>query len=143
MNKIKELIKYVKESSREAKIFFSGQFLLFSILVLSIIALINYNNSIFVLGIVLVPIIEIVIFVIGYRIYYISELERAEERKRLEESGAELIDISYKEYVKLVKNGYIEKDGELISINGAVPYEETVDKRDIDWMSKEYIVKEN
>lgn len=129
--------------SRESKIFILIQSILFFILIASISLMAIFNSSIFSLGPIFFMFAEIAIFLIGYKVYIESEKERAEEQKKLKESGADIIEVSYKEYIQLIKKGFIEKDGELISIEAAVPQEEKVDKRDISWMSKDYILKEN
>lgn len=129
--------------SRESKIFILTQSILFFILIASISLMAITNHIIFSLGPFVFIFAEITIFLIGYKVYIESEKDRAEEQKKLKESGADIIEVSYKEYIQLIKKGFIEKNGELISIEAAVPQEEEVDKRDISWMSKDYILKEN
>ena len=49
------------------------------------------------------------------------------------ERGDDLIMISYNDYRKLLKDGYIEKDGKLISVDGAVREEMPFSDNDIEW----------
>ena len=121
------------DHTKEARIFFVGQSIAVLILVSSIIVGAATDRTyLFVVPIVIL-FLEIIVFIIGARIYIRSEEERKAEMEAAIERGDDLIMISYNDYRKLLKDGYIEKDGKLISVDGAVREEMPFSDNDIEW----------
>lgn len=119
--------------TKEARIFFVGQSIAVLILVSSIIVGAATDKTYLFLVPIIIFFLEIVIFIIGARIYIRSEEERKAEMEAAIERGDDLIMISYNDYRKLLKDGYIEKDGRLISVDGAVREEMPFSDNDIEW----------
>ena len=119
--------------TKEARIFFVGQSIAVLILVSSIIIGAATDKTYLFLVPIIIFFLEIVVFIIGARIYIRSEEERKAEMEAAIERGDDLIMISYNDYRKLLKDGYIEKDGKLISIDGAVREEMPFNDNDIEW----------
>ena len=121
------------DHTKEARIFFVGQSIAVLILVSSIIiGAVTDKTYLFLVPIVIL-FLEIIVFIIGARIYIGSEEERKAEMEAAIERGDDLIMISYNDYRKLLKDGYIEKDGKLISVDGAVREEMPFSDNDIEW----------
>lgn len=118
---------------KEARIFFVGQSIAVLILVSSIIVGAATDKTYLFLVPIVILFLEIVVFIIGARIYIRSEEERKAEMEAAIERGDDLIMISYNDYRKLLKDGYIEKDGKLISVDGAVREEMPFSDNDIEW----------
>ena len=104
--------------TKEARIFFVGQSIAVLILVSSIIVGAATDKTYLFLVPIVILFLEIIVFIIGARIYIRSEEERKAEMEAAIERGDDLIMISYNDYRKLLKDGYIEKDGKLISVDG-------------------------
>ena len=119
--------------TKEARIFFVGQSIAVLILVSSIIIGAATDKTYLFLVPIVILFLEIVVFIIGARIYIRSEEERKAEMEAAIERGDDLIMISYNDYRKLLKDGYIEKDGRLISVDGAVREEMPFSDNDIEW----------
>ena len=119
--------------TKEARIFFVGQSIAVLILVSSIIVGAMTDRTYLFLVPIVILFLEIVVFIIGARIYIKSEEERKAEMEAAIERGDDLIMISYNDYRKLLKDGYIEKDGKLISVDGAVREEMPFSDNDIEW----------
>lgn len=119
--------------TREARIFFVGQLIALLILVGSIIGGIITNKAFLFAVPIAFAILEIIVFIIGARIYLRSEEERKAEMEAAIERGDNLVMISYNDYRKLLKDGCIEKDGKLISVDGAVREEMPFSDNDIEW----------
>ena len=119
--------------TKEARIFFVGQSIAILILVSSIIVGAATDKTYLFLVPIVILFIEIVVFIIGARIYIRSEEERKAEMEAALERGDDLIMISYNDYRKLLKDGYIEKDGKLNSVDGAVREEMPFSDNDIEW----------
>lgn len=120
---------------KEARIFFVCQSIAILILVSSIIVgAITDRTYLFIVPIVFI-FFEVIVFIIGARIYIRSEEERKAEIEAAIKRGDNLIMISYNDYRKLLEDGYIEKDGKLISVNGAVREEMPFSDNDIEWRS--------
>ena len=119
--------------TKEARIFFVGQSIAVLILVSSIIVGAATDKTYLFLVPIVILFLEIVVFIIGARIYIKSEEERKAEMEAAIERGDDLIMISYNDYRKLLKDGYIEKDGKLISVDGAVREEMPFSDNDIEW----------
>ena len=119
--------------TKEARIFFVGQSIAVLILVSSIIVGAATDKTYLFLVPIIILFLEIVVFIIGARIYIRSEEERKAEMEAAIERGDDLIMISYNDYRKLLKDGYIEKDGRLISVDGAVREEMPFSDNDIEW----------
>lgn len=119
--------------TKEARIFFVGQSVALLILVSSIIGGIITNKAFLFAVPIAFAILEIIVFIIGARIYLRSEEERKAEMEAAIERGDNLVMISYNDYRKLLKDGYIEKDGKLISVDGAVREEIPFSDNDIEW----------
>lgn len=119
--------------TKEARIFFVGQSIAILILVSSIIVGAATDKTYLFLVPIVILFLEIVVFIIGARIYIRSEEERKAEIEAAIERGDDLIMISYNDYRKLLKDGYIEKDGKLISVDGAVREEMPFSDNDIEW----------
>lgn len=119
--------------TKEARIFFVGQSIAVLILVSSIIVGAATDKTYLFLVPIVILFLEIVVFIIGARIYIRSEEERKAEMEAAIERGDDLIMISYNDYRKLLKDGYIEKDGKLISVDGAVREEMPFSDNDIEW----------
>lgn len=119
--------------TKEARIFFVGQSVALFILVSSIIGGIITNKAFLFAVPIAFAILEIIVFIIGARIYLRSEEERKAEMEAAIERGDNLVMISYNDYRKLLKDGYIEKDGKLISVDGAVREEIPFSDNDIEW----------
>ena len=119
--------------TKEARIFFVGQSIAVLILVSSIIVGAATDKTYLFLVPIIILFLEIVVFIIGARIYIRSEEERKAEMEAALERGDDLIMISYNDYRKLLKDGYIEKDGKLISVDGAVREEMPFSDNDIEW----------
>ena len=119
--------------TKEAKIFFVGQSIAVLILVSSIIIGAATDRTYLFLVPIVILFLEIVVFIIGARIYIRSEEERKAEMEAAIERGDDLIMVSYNDYRKLLKDGYIEKDGKLISVDGAVREEMPFSDNDIEW----------
>ena len=119
--------------TKEARIFFVGQSIAVLILVSSIIVGAATDKTYLFLVPIVILFLEIVVFIIGARIYIRSEEERKAEMEEAIERGDDLIMISYNDYRKLLKDGYIEKDGKLISVDGAVREEMPFSDNDIEW----------
>ena len=119
--------------TKEARIFFVGQLIAVLILVSSIIVGAATDKTYLFLVPIVILFLEIVVFIIGARIYIRSEEERKAEMEAAIERGDDLIMISYNDYRKLLKDGYIEKDGKLISVDGAVREEMPFSDNDIEW----------
>ena len=119
--------------TKEARIFFVGQSIAVLILVSSIIVGAATDKTYLFLVPIIIFFLEIVVFIIGARIYIKSEEERKAEMEAALERGDDLIMISYNDYRKLLKDGYIEKDGKLISVDGAVREEMPFSDNDIEW----------
>lgn len=119
--------------TKEARIFFVGQLIAVLILVSSIIVGAATDKTYLFLVPIVILFLEIIIFIIGARIYIRSEEERKAEMEAAIERGDDLIMISYNDYRKLLKDGYIEKDGKLISVDGAVREEMPFSDNDIEW----------
>lgn len=119
--------------ARESKIFFIGQSVALLILVSSIIGGIVTNKAFLFAVPIAFIILEVVVFIIGARIYLKSEEERKAEIEAAVERGDDLLMISYYDYKKLLKDGYIEKDGKLISVDGAVREDMPFNDNDIEW----------
>ena len=118
---------------KEARIFFVGQSIAILILVSSIIIGAATDKTYLFLVPIVIFFLEIIVFIIGARIYIRSEEERKAEMEAAIERGDDLIMISYNDYRKLLKDGYIEKDGKLISVDGAVREEMPFSDNDIEW----------
>ena len=118
---------------KEARIFFVGQSIAILILVSSIIIGAATDKTYLFLVPIVIFFLEIIVFIIGARIYIRSEEERKAEMEAAIERGDDLIMISYNDYRKLLKDGYIEKDGKLISVDGAVREEMLFSDNDIEW----------
>lgn len=121
------------DHTKEARIFFVGQSIAVLILVSSIIVGAATDKTYLFLVPIVILFLEIVVFIIGARIYIRSEEERKAEMEAAIERGDDLIMISYNDYRKLLKDGYIEKDGKLISVDGAVREEMPFSDNDIEW----------
>ena len=121
------------DHTKEARIFFVGQSIAVLILVSSIIVGAATDKTYLFLVPIVILFLEIIVFVIGARIYIRSEEERKAEMEAAIERGDDLIMISYNDYRKLLKDGYIEKDGKLISVDGAVREEMPFSDNDIEW----------
>ena len=119
--------------TKEARIFFVGQLIAVLILVSSIIIGAATDKTYLFLVPIVILFLEIIVFIIGARIYIRSEEERKAEMEAAIERGDDLIMISYNDYRKLLKDGYIEKDGKLISVDGAVREEMPFSDNDIEW----------
>ena len=119
--------------TKEARIFFVGQLIAVLILVSSIIVGAATDKTYLFLVPIVILFLEIIVFIIGARIYIRSEEERKAEMEAAIERGDDLIMISYNDYRKLLKDGYIEKDGKLISVDGAVREEIPFSDNDIEW----------
>ena len=119
--------------TKEARIFFVGQSIAVLILVSSIIVGAATDRTYLFLVPIVILFLEIIVFIIGARIYIRSEEERKAEMEAAIERGDDLIMISYNDYRKLLKDGYIEKDGKLISVDGAVREEMPFSDNDIEW----------
>ena len=119
--------------TKEARIFFVGQSIAVLILVSSIIVGAATDKTYLFLVPIIILFLEIIVFIIGARIYIRSEEERKAEMEAAIERGDDLIMISYNDYRKLLKDGYIEKDGKLISVDGAVREEMSFSDNDIEW----------
>lgn len=119
--------------TKEARIFFVGQSIAVLILVSSIIVGAATDRTYLFLVPIVILFLEIIVFIIGARIYIRSEEERKAEIEAAIERGDDLIMISYNDYRKLLKDGYIEKDGKLISVDGAVREEMPFSDNDIEW----------
>ena len=119
--------------TKEARIFFVGQSIAVLILVSSIIVGAATDKTYLFLVPIVILFLEIIVFIIGARIYIRSEEERKAEMEAAIERGDDLIMISYNDYRKLLKDGYIEKDGKLISVDGAVREEMPFSDNDIEW----------
>ena len=119
--------------TKEARIFFVGQSIAVLILVSSIIVGAATDKTYLFLVPIVILFLEIIVFIIGARIYIRSEEERKAEMEAALERGDDLIMISYNDYRKLLKDGYIEKDGKLISVDGAVREEMPFSDNDIEW----------
>ena len=119
--------------TKEARIFFVGQSIAVLILVSSIIVGAATDKTYLFLVPIVILFLEIIVFIIGARIYIRSEEERKAEIEAAIERGDDLIMISYNDYRKLLKDGYIEKDGKLISVDGAVREEMPFSDNDIEW----------
>ena len=119
--------------TKEARIFFVGQLIAVLILVSSIIVGAATDKTYLFLVPIVILFLEIIVFIIGARIYIRSEEERKAEMEAAIERGDDLIMISYNDYRKLLKDGYIEKDGKLISVDGAVREEMPFSDNDIEW----------
>ena len=119
--------------TKEARIFFVGQSIAVLILVSSIIIGAATDRTYLFLVPIVILFLEIIVFIIGARIYIRSEEERKAEMEAAIERGDDLIMISYNDYRKLLKDGYIEKDGKLISVDGAVREEMPFSDNDIEW----------
>ena len=119
--------------TKEARIFFVGQSIAVLILVSSIIVGAATDKTYLFLVPIVILFLEIIVFIIGARIYIRSEEERKAEMEAAIERGDDLIIISYNDYRKLLKDGYIEKDGKLISVDGAVREEMPFSDNDIEW----------
>lgn len=119
--------------TKEARIFFVGQSIAVLILVSSIIIGAATDKTYLFLVPIVILFLEIIVFIIGARIYIRSEEERKAEIEAAIERGDDLIMISYNDYRKLLKDGYIEKDGKLISVDGAVREEMPFSDNDIEW----------
>lgn len=119
--------------TKEARIFFVGQSIAVLILVSSIIVGAATDKTYLFLVPIIIFFLEIVVFIMGARIYIKSEEERKAEMEAAIERGDDLIMISYNDYRKLLKDGYIEKDGKLISVDGAVREEMPFSDNDIEW----------
>lgn len=121
--------------TKEARIFFVCQSIAILILVSSIIiGAITDRTYLFIVPIIFI-FFEVIVFIIGARIYIRSEEERKAEIEAAIKRGDNLIMISYNDYRKLLEDGYIEKDGKLISVNGAVREEMPFSDNDIEWRS--------
>ena len=118
---------------KEARIFFVGQSIAVLILVSSIIVGVATDKTYLFLVPIIILFLEIIVFIIGARIYIKSEEERKAEMEAALERGDDLIMISYNDYRKLLKDGYLEKDGKLISVDGAVREEMPFSDNDIEW----------
>ena len=121
------------DHTKEARIFFVGQSIAVLILVSSIIVGAATDRTYLFLVPIVILFLEIIVFIIGARIYIRSEEERKTEMEAAIERGDDLIMISYNDYRKLLKDGYIEKDGKLISVDGAVREEMPFSDNDIEW----------
>lgn len=121
------------DHTKEARIFFVGQSITVLILVSSIIVGAATDKTYLFLVPIVILFLEIIVFIIGARIYIRSEEERKAEMEAAIERGDDLIMISYNDYRKLLKDGYIEKDGKLISVDGAVREEMPFSDNDIEW----------
>lgn len=121
------------DHTKEARIFFVGQSIAVLILVSSIIVGAATDRTYLFLVPIVILFLEIIVFIIGARIYIRSEEERKAEMEAAIERGDDLIMISYNDYRKLLKDGYIEKDGKLISVDGAVREEMPFSDNDIEW----------
>ena len=121
------------DHTKEARIFFVGQSIAVLILVSSIIIGAATDKTYLFLVPIVILFLEIIVFIIGARIYIRSEEERKAEMEAAIERGDDLIMISYNDYRKLLKDGYIEKDGKLISVDGAVREEMPFSDNDIEW----------
>lgn len=121
------------DHTKEARIFFVGQSIAVLILVSSIIVGAATDKTYLFLVPIVILFLEIIVFIIGARIYIRSEEERKAEMEAAIERGDDLIMISYNDYRKLLKDGYIEKDGKLISVDGAVREEMPFSDNDIEW----------
>ena len=121
------------DHTKEARIFFVGQSIAVLILVSSIIVGAATDKTYLFLVPIVILFLEIIVFIIGARIYIRSEEERKAEMEAATERGDDLIMISYNDYRKLLKDGYIEKDGKLISVDGAVREEMPFSDNDIEW----------
>ena len=121
------------DHTKEARIFFVGQSIAVLILVSSIIVGAATDKTYLFLVPIIILFLEIIVFIIGARIYIRSEEERKAEMEAAIERGDDLIMISYNDYRKLLKDGYIEKDGKLISVDGAVREEMPFSDNDIEW----------
>ena len=121
------------DPTKEARIFFVGQSIAVLILVSSIIVGAATDKTYLFLVPIVILFLEIIVFIIGARIYIRSEEERKAEMEAAIERGDDLIIISYNDYRKLLKDGYIEKDGKLISVDGAVREEMPFSDNDIEW----------
>ena len=119
--------------TKEARIFFVGQSIAVLILVSSIIIGAATDRTYLFLVPIVILFLEIIVFIIGARIYIKSEEERKAEMEAALKRGDDLIMISYNDYRKLLKDGYIEKDGKLISVDGAVREEMPFSDNDIEW----------
>ena len=119
--------------TKEARIFFVGQSIAVLILVSSIIVGAATDKTYLFLVPIVILFLEIIVFIIGARIYIRSEEERKAEMEAAIERGDDLIMISYNDYRKLLKDGYVEKDGKLISVDGAVREEMPFSDNDIEW----------
>ena len=119
--------------TKEARIFFVGQSIAVLILVSSIIVGVATDKTYLFLVPIIILFLEIIVFIIGARIYIKSEEERKAEMEAALERGDDLIMISYNDYRKLLKDGYLEKDGKLISVDGAVREEMPFSDNDIEW----------
>ena len=121
------------DHTKEARIFFVGLSIAVLILVSSIIVGAATDKTYLFLVPIVILFLEIIVFIIGARIYIRSEEERKAEMEAAIERGNDLIMISYNDYRKLLKDGYIEKDGKLISVDGAVREEMPFSDNDIEW----------
>lgn len=121
------------DHTKEARIFFVGQSIAVLILVSSIIIGAATDKTYLFLVPIIILFLEIIVFIMGARIYIRSEEERKAEMEAAIERGDDLIMISYNDYRKLLKDGYIEKDGKLISVDGAVREEMPFSDNDIEW----------
>lgn len=121
------------DHTKEARIFFVGQSIAVLILVSSIIIGAATDKTYLFLVPIVILFLEIIVFIMGARIYIRSEEERKAEMEAAIERGDDLIMISYNDYRKLLKDGYIEKDGKLISVDGAVREEMPFSDNDIEW----------
>ena len=121
------------DHTKEARIFFVGQSIAVLILVSSIIVGAATDKTYLFLVPIVILFLEIIVFIIGARIYIRSEEERKAEMEAAIERGDDLIMISYNDYRKLLKDGYVEKDGKLISVDGAVREEMPFSDNDIEW----------
>lgn len=121
------------DHTKEARIFFVGQSIAILILVSSIIVGAATDKTYLFLVPIVILFLEIIVFIIGARIYIRSEEERKAEMEAAIERGDDLIMISYNDYRKLLKDGYIEKDDKLISVDGAVREEMPFSDNDIEW----------
>ena len=121
------------DHTKEARIFFVGQSIAVLILVSSIIIGAATDKTYLFLVPIVILFLEIIVFIIGARIYIRSEEERKAEMEAAIERGDDLIMISYNDYRKLLKDGYVEKDGKLISVDGAVREEMPFSDNDIEW----------
>lgn len=119
--------------TREARIFFIGQLIVLIIFLGSIVVGSITNKAIFALIPIAIIALEVVIYIVGAVVYIKSEEERKAEMEAAIERGDNLVMISYNDYRKLLKDGCIEKDGKLISVDGAVREEMPFSDNDIEW----------